>query len=838
MEATLTGTCYIERMNARRTPSSLFSLRSFVPGATLASLVVLLSCGGSDGGSSGASGPVARFHLPATGVPNFLDVPFPSDVYLSNGKIGELPGLDTIFVHNQEFLTHELSKMNGFSRAAMSVFYIDDASLPPTDEGDVAAAAIDPASLPATEKDCVADGSSVFLLDLDATDPAKARVACRAQNHVEAGLSKARPLVGVGPARGVILDEGHRYAAVLTSRIKDKSGKHVAASAELTSVKLDVYTKAMDQAKTLLAPALLGDKSEIVAIAPFTTQNMTHELFDLRSAIEDDPVPALKWDDASLAPMGSARFAQKDGQGTLPPGFTASLDDWLGVVDAKNKETDGTDDPDALLPVRAHDQIAAVGTAVFDAENFLQDLGDFNTLDHATFKYDASGKILRSPQKPTVKIWVTFAVPKTPMPPGGYPAVIVQHGLSGSRQYLFDLAQVVCKKGWMAVAIDSVTFGARAPEPKYQVDQHTDYESAPGATYKGPDGIADADSTGNRNGSFDFFGGLKNIGGLRDQLRQAALDTAQLSRVLRSNPDLGPLKTAADAPKIDPDRIAYIGDSLGGIEGALAAAIEPGIKLWTLNVAGGGLILELASHAPTISLQLNAAAGLNFGLSSPKLNESHPMISIVQTITDPGDPLNYAGDLVLHPGNVKGVSVGPRNILQIEVIFDELVANEANEALARAGGYGLATPNVGANGGVLDLANLDANPQRTILPDVAPQADGTIHDTPVQGVTAVVVQTSPSQHGYDMVRSKAKRSWEIPYADYSKPNPFTSIDSDKQFEIRTSFREIQSTITQFIDDGFSGKVPRVSGFKPPVRDMDDDGSPDATDPNPSDPSVK
>jgi hypothetical protein len=56
--------------------------------------------------------------------------------------------------------------------------------------------------------------------------------------------------------------------------------------------------------------------------------------------------------------------------------------------------------------------------------------------------------------------------------------------------------------------------------------------------------------------------------------------------------------------------------------------------------------------------------------------------------------------------------------------------------------------------------------------------------------------------------------------------------------VRESYLEQQATAVRFFDDAFQGKVPNVVGFKPPVRDYGDDGSPDATDPDPSDPTVK
>ena len=832
----------------------LASFTSFVLPASLALVPILSGLGTgacSSASSPAATGPVARFTMTAgAALPAFMDVPFPNDAYRdATGHLVAVPGVDKVFRQSAEFVTHEMPHMDGFSRAALAMFYIDDLAAPTDDDGNPTGAQIDPASLPADEKTCMSDASSVFLVDLDSADaanPASARLPCRALFHTNIN-KKNTPLVAVGPGRGFLLDEGHRYAAILTSRIKDVSGKPVAASDTFKQVlagggpsALATTADALAKAKAILASSLASDHATIVSIAPYTTHTLTKELFTVRESLEDTPVPTLKWDPASMAPRGAARFAALV-NGALPPGgFTASLDAWLGVVDAQNKLPDGSDDPDDNLKVRAHDKIAAVGTGVFDAVNFLQVKADgYEAPDHATFARDASGKIIPAPEKPTAKIWVTIAIPTAPMPQGGYPVVIVQHGLSGSRAYIATVANVFCNKGWAVVGIDSVTFGARAPESKYQVDATTDYAKNPGATYAGPDGIADADSQGNHNGSSDLFGGLKNIGAIRDQMRQAALDTTQLVRVVRSAAlDLSPLTTGAAAPKFDASRVAYFGDSLGGIQGAIAAAIEPSIKSWTLNVAGGGLLIETAAHGPAISALVTLAALANFGFSQNTMNEAHPMMNMLQLIAEPGDSLIFAPLLVKSPRAVKGVAVPPRNILQFEVVWDELVSNEANEALARAGGWGIATPNVGTNAGVVDFKNPANNPGRMVLPDVAPDATGFVHDTPVAGVTAVIVQVSPAQHGSNLVASTGRRSFGLPWADWSSPTPFNHLDVGKDFTVRCPYRELHETMTHFFDDGFQGKVPNVSVLKPPVRDFDDDGSPDDVDPAPSDPTVK
>ncbi len=805
----------------------------------LFAVCILFSCSSTETPPAPTS-PTVHF-VDAAAVPDFMDVPFPSDAYLANGKIGTIPALDAVVTVNASFLQKALSTLDGFSRTAAAEFYVDD---PTSTADEPVSAKVDPATLPVNEAACLADQSSVFFLDLEQTDPAKARIGCRAAYHV-ASLAKTRPALGVGPARGVVLLEGHRYAAVVTSRVKDKDGHALAASPDFQKIASGdrsgpvgaMYGDAYDKVSALLSGALAADGAQIVGVAAYTTDHSTRELFALRDALEDAPTPALKWDTASLAPMGDGRFAAAT---PLPAGFAATLDDWLGVVDAKDKLPSGDDDPDRSLPVRAHDKIAAVGTAVFDAVNYLQVRPNgYADPDHANFARDASGNVIPAPEKPTSKIWVTIALPTAAMPPDGYPVVIVQHGLSSSRSFLFDLANIFCAKGWAAVAIDSVTFGARAPEPQYQNDKTTNYVSAPGAKYNGPDGIADVDDKGATNGSFDLFGGLQNLGALRDQLRQAELDTAQLVKVLRAGPDISPLQTGGTAPKLDGSRIVYVGDSLGAIEGTVAAALEPHVLAWALNVDGGGIINELGVHSPAISAQLSLAGALNFGFQNDQFTDTHPLVTLIQTIVGPGDPIDYASRLVTDPAPLKGVATKPRDILQTEVVFDEIVSNEAGEALARAAGLPMASPNVGSNAEIMDLKAPDQNPHRIDFPQAAPDSGGAIHDTPLAGTTAVLVQLSPGTHGEDIANSHGTRQYRAPWGQFdTDQQPFFRFDTAQQYQVRCSYRETQAGVTGFFDGAFAGKVPQIAGFAAPVRDLDDDGTPDATDPDPNDPSVK
>src|SRR5450432_2763023 len=107
---------------------------------------------------AGPSGPVARFNAGTSATPDFLEIPFPSDAYLANGKIIDpLPNFAKIVKQGGNYLTHELGKMNGFSRVALSVFDVDDTQAPLNDDGEYVSAMVDPASLPVKETDCIAD---------------------------------------------------------------------------------------------------------------------------------------------------------------------------------------------------------------------------------------------------------------------------------------------------------------------------------------------------------------------------------------------------------------------------------------------------------------------------------------------------------------------------------------------------------------------------------------------------------------------------------------------------------------------------------------------------------
>jgi hypothetical protein len=785
----------------------------------------LAAIGCSDDGSTpppaDTGGIEARFSFEGADgtTPRFLEVPFPSDAYLEpDGTVVDtLPGFDTYVRQNAAVIEGTLATQRGFGLNAGAFFVIDRVGSVDEATGEVAAATIDPASLPATREASIADDSSIFLVDLDAEDASVARVPCRAGYHDDRDLgSIRRPVLTVLPARGVVLREGRRYAVVLTTRVTADGGRAIAPSATFRDIRdgarrsgpLDqLYGDAVDRVAALVPP--LADRNRIAALTTFTTQATSRELVAMRTIIAELPPPPLQWEAADLAPMHAARFAA-----TPLPGYTATLDEWLG---APGKLPDGTDDPAADQATGAgHDALAAIATAAFDAPNFLRERsGGYDDPEHATVARDAAGDPILDPERPTAKGWITIALPKGPVPTGGFPVIILQHGLQSDRSFLLTMANTFAKRGWASVAIDAVTFGARATSEDNTTDLASVFAWSSSAGYSGPDGLVDQPAD-----ALSFFGRFVNFGAPRDQLRQAAVDIGTVAEIVRDPAlDLGPLLSAVPGAQLDGERIAYVGDSFGSLVGAMVAAVEPRVQAMVLNVGGGGVLTEIVANAPALGTILGTLAGVSFGLVGDRFTEYNPVLNMLQLILDAADPLTHARGIVLDPPTILGAPNPPKSVVLVEVLWDELISNEGTEALALAAGMPLAAPHVGPNGGVE-------------LPVVEPVA-GVIRGVPVADATAVLVQASPATHGSNLYSAMGRRHYRHPFGATADRPAFTVLPGD--IPVRQPYLGLQSMMVELFAGSFAGEVPAVSGFPAPVRDFDDDGVEDSSDPDPNDP---
>lgn len=256
-------------------------------------------------------------------------------------------------------------------------------------------------------------------------------------------------------------------------------------------------------------------------------------------------------------------------------------------------------------------------------------------------------------------------------PAAGWPIVIFGHGLTRNRTDAFAVAATYAAQGFAVIAIDhplhgiapgqpfyigSTPFGAVARERTFEVDliRNNGQPCPPGQAIC-PDGIPD--------GSGAHVINLGSLRTSRDNLRQAHMDLIALARSIPRIDFNGDGVTDFDG-----SRIAYTGQSLGGIVGIPFLAIESSVNTGFLSVPGGG-IAQLLNGSPTFGPQIRAglaAAGIQAG--TPDFDQ---FLLITQTVIDSADPVNYGfatqTDRMLMHLVIGGGSVPPDQVVPINV---------------------------------------------------------------------------------------------------------------------------------------------------------------------------
>lgn len=602
----------------------------------IAACVLLTACGADEGIRGGEPVP---FRPSSATVPNFGEVPWPSDLYRSeSGQMAFIPGLQRV-LENGDVLQPALMDLDGFARSAGALFFVDGA--------------IDDASLPSTWEQANDPDASVLLVDVDRDSPERGRSY--------PAYGKFLPSLGcisVIPAPGVVLPRGVRHAAVLTDRVRTTGGARLVPSAALAATwqrppgQRDATERLYgDAADALVASGAVAGHQVIASMAVFTTSRRVEELPALRERLRALPEPELLLAHDAAAPYSVAVF----GTASAP-----SLTDWLGTPekDETGREWPGGDNPGGI----AHDAIAVIASGAFVAPSFLN-------AKTRHFERDVAGDAVLS--DPTAKIPVTLVLPKSPMPATGYPVVIHGHGLSNNRGSMLSHANEIARAGFAMIGIDDVLHGAR----QGVADEANNYKG----TYQGPDGIPDSMTL-----PVAFFGGFSDFVATRDNFRQTILDQCSLVRLIQSSKlDLGPLETHGAAPgaKLDGTRIFWSGGSLGGIVGSMTAAVEPEIRAFALHVPGASFVQLITTQSAKVAPLVTTLASGAFGVVGDEpLDEFQPLANLLATVTEAGDPIGYAPHVLRDRLDGRQAP----DVMITYAAHDEVLPNLATIALIRA----------------------------------------------------------------------------------------------------------------------------------------------------------
>jgi pimeloyl-ACP methyl ester carboxylesterase len=286
----------------------------------------------------------------------------------------------------------------------------------------------------------------------------------------------------------------------------------------------------------------------------------------------------------------------------------------------------------------------------------------------------------------TIPMLVT--VPKGIKPEGGWPVVIFQHGITRNRADMLAIAPALASAKFVTVAIDLPLHGI-APtdaakglringvsERTFDVDFVNNTTNA-----KVPDGVID--------GSGTHFINLESPITSRDNLRQGAADILVLAKSL---PNLN-LDGVAGGD-INASKIRFVGISLGSIVGTVALGADNGKTIGAASLSvGGGAIPKLLdaskSYGPIITAGL-AASGV-----AENTDSYETFMRFAQTLTDSGDPINFAvaaktnhplhltevvGDLVVPNSAMAGAASATQDFVGISAFLS------GTDALARVMG--------------------------------------------------------------------------------------------------------------------------------------------------------
>lgn len=321
---------------------------------------------------------------------------------------------------------------------------------------------------------------------------------------------------------------------------------------EATLVGLDLLWNAHNGLLRFLDAAMSMERTEIVLAWSFNTQTTTDPL---DASVADSPASKIPTD--ALASVVSLPDLQTGGN---VPALIEFVLAQSGVVDA-------CDD----LPCDAVGDIVA-GT--FASPNYQSD--GANPLPGGDPVPGPWNDPINPAQNGTETITALAFIPAPPVIPQeagipgelptGFPVVFFGHGLTGQRENLFAIGSQLAAAGFIAVSIDWVVHGERAVQITNDPLRGCAGDPAFSAF---PQCFAPVLSS--------------DLAATRDNIRQSALGMLGAIEAVK----------ACDAVSclgidIDPNRIAYMGQSLGSLFGALVVASSPDITAAVLNVGGGG----------------------------------------------------------------------------------------------------------------------------------------------------------------------------------------------------------------------------------------------------------
>jgi hypothetical protein len=462
-------------------------------------------------------------------------------------------------------------------------------------------------------------------------------------------LVPLRPLRANNDAPGPSRPRDNGYVVLVTNALRSTTGAPIDADLDYQTIKTNALantcatiTDARLNALCGLARAHFGvagaagvNPATVVVSSSFTTQSVETVLRVISLLTAANPAPATAVLPVPVATTGAITGPTGPNLANLHVG-TITLPYYLGVPVAPPTGT-GTE-PITSFWRAANPPPAAAGLQ--DPKN-ERNLTRFNPIPAVTTQL-------------TVPMLLGVPRPPATMPPGGWPVVIYQHGITEDRGTLALIADAAAAAGFVIVGIDLPLHGIMPNDPLYALSPTNPANAALPANFRvgeptfnvdyvnnttlaaGPDGTPDP--------SGQHFINLSSLLTARDNLRQGAANLIALTRAVPTL-DLDGNPGTVD---IDVNRVHFFGWSLGGIIGSayLGTPGATNVKSASLFAAGCGILETLrqsAGYSPVLNNGL-AAAGIPTNTSI-----YFEFVHAAQAAVESGDGCNYAQNWITKP---------------------------------------------------------------------------------------------------------------------------------------------------------------------------------------------
>lgn len=475
------------------------------------------------------------------------------------------------------------------------------------------------------------------------------------------------------PERALL--QARRYALVLTTRVLDDGGQPLAPALHAPLVTEAAYGISAQGVVLQRLKPLGITRRDVAAVTVFTTQSVTAGLEQMRAVLETGPAPELRF---ALGPGGArSAYARVELDGLELRRHVAT--------DQAARFEEPVKLPLVLVPPT---NVRTIAFGRFIARSFL-------TRDRVI---PATATRAEAPAlQGSEDVDVTVYLPTGTTPPGGWPVALFGHGFGNDRHVVpMTVAGTMARFGFATVAINAVGHGG-GPEGTLTVlrtgqEPVTLPAGGRGVDQDGDGRIRATEGVGTPAGS------PLALVSSRDGLRQTTADLMQLVRAIRRGVDVD----GDGSVDLDRERIAYVGQSFGGIYGTLLMAVDPLVRVGVLNVAGGPIV-EIARQSPVFrglvvdQLKRRQPPLMNgeqdFTESIPLPGEApvrepaagaldiQAYFDRAEWLSQPANPVAFAPYLKQAPL----LGVGVKAVLYQWAVGDRTVPNPTTAALLRAG---------------------------------------------------------------------------------------------------------------------------------------------------------